>query len=65
MSEQRPSNQRACKKHPRYKAIRPPTADCEACRVMYARKHGLMLTPAQARAYHGDIDGDLEGYDGA
>lgn len=23
------------------------------------------MTPANAAAYHGDIDGDLEGYDGA
>lgn len=25
-----------CKKHPTYKAIRKPTADCEPCRRMFA-----------------------------
>ena len=24
-----------CKKHPTYKAIHKPTADCKACRYMY------------------------------
>lgn len=28
-----------CKKHPTYKAIRKPTADCKACREMYGAKH--------------------------
>ena len=24
-----------CKKHPKYQAIRKPTADCEPCRLMF------------------------------
>lgn len=27
-----------CKKHPQYKVIRKPTADCEQCRKMWADK---------------------------
>lgn len=27
-----------CKKHPKYKAVRKPTADCEACRKIYNEK---------------------------
>jgi hypothetical protein len=27
-----------CKKHPKYKAIRKPTADCEMCRKIYKEK---------------------------
>ncbi len=28
-----------CPKHPDYMAVRPPTADCEPCRQMYAERH--------------------------
>lgn len=27
-----------CKKHPTYKALRKPTADCEVCRQMWQAK---------------------------
>lgn len=27
-----------CKKHPTYKVIRKPTADCEPCRKLWAEK---------------------------
>ncbi len=26
-----------CSKHPRYRALRKPTADCSACRMLFAR----------------------------
>lgn len=29
----------ACKAHPRYKAKRPPRADCWACKKMYRFRH--------------------------
>lgn len=29
-----------CDKHPRYKAMRPPTAVCARCKLMYNAKHG-------------------------
>ncbi len=28
-----------CKQHPKYKAIKKPRADCEACRQMFEEKH--------------------------
>jgi len=28
-----------CKKHPYYKAVRRPTANCEACRAAWREKH--------------------------
>jgi hypothetical protein len=27
-----------CSRHPKYKALRKPTADCAKCRAMYAAK---------------------------
>jgi len=27
-----------CKKHPRYRALRPPRADCETCRTIHAER---------------------------
>lgn len=27
-----------CKKHPKYKAIRKPIADCQECREMWSKK---------------------------
>ncbi len=29
-----------CKKHPKYKAIKVPRADCEDCWKLYVEKHG-------------------------
>ncbi len=30
-----------CKKHPKYKAIRKPKADCQACRDIYDNKQSF------------------------
>jgi len=30
-----------CKKHPKYKVLRKPTADCEQCRTMWKEKQRL------------------------
>lgn len=30
-----------CKKHPQYKVIRKPTADCEQCRKMWEEKQKM------------------------
>lgn len=30
-----------CRKHPKYKAMRKPTADCEACRRLFNLKQFL------------------------
>ena len=31
-------SEKKCKKHPKYKAIRKPTADCQECREMFKNK---------------------------
>lgn len=28
----------SCLAHPRYKAVKPPTADCKVCKELYAKK---------------------------
>lgn len=44
-SEERIDTPLRCKKHPKYMALRKPTADCQPCRDMFAaaekkRAHG-------------------------
>lgn len=32
-----------CKKHPKYRAIRQPSCDCQGCRYHYFKKTGIDL----------------------
>lgn len=41
-----PATQTKCKVHNQYKAIRKPTADCEACRQMWSEKQAARTEPA-------------------
>lgn len=41
-----PETQTKCKVHSQYKAIRKPTADCEACRQMWSEKQAASAEPA-------------------
>lgn len=38
-----PNNNR-CKKHPTYKVMRQPTADCEQCRVLWQERFAQKIS---------------------
>lgn len=44
-----------CGKHPTYKAIRKPTADCDVCRLIYHNASHARLVAA-ARTAYADIE---------
>lgn len=41
-----------CKKHPRYRALRKPTADCPECRRMRCERLGLEVNVRLSELFH-------------
>ena len=46
-----------CKKHPKYKAVKCPRVDCDACWRMYVANHGKdKALDAYFRIFRGGLD---------